>query len=52
LAWTELPPKSKGNVSVIPFVAGSASRDSEATPATNNSDLQVGFDAKIGITPR
>jgi hypothetical protein len=51
VAWTELPPKSKGNVSVIPFVAGSASRDSEATPATNNSDLQVGFDAKIGITP-
>lgn len=51
LAWSDLPPKSKGNISIIPFVAGAASRDNEVTPASTNNDLQVGFDAKIGITP-
>ena len=51
LVWSELPPKSKGNVSIIPYVAGSASRDSEVLPASNHTDMQAGFDAKIGITP-
>lgn len=51
LTWSELPPKSNGNVSIIPYVAGAASRDSEGTPTTRSTDFQAGFDAKIGITP-
>ncbi|MCW5910744.1 MAG: carbohydrate binding family 9 domain-containing protein [Cyclobacteriaceae bacterium] len=51
LVWSELPPKSKGNVSVIPYVAGGAYRDNETLPASRDTDLQVGFDAKIAVTP-
>lgn len=51
LIWEELPPRSKGNVSLIPFVAGSSSRDNEKDPALTNQDLQTGLDAKIGVTP-
>jgi hypothetical protein len=51
LAWQELPPVNKSNISLIPYVAGSASRDNETTPTAKDTDLQAGFDAKIGITP-
>jgi len=51
LVWDELPPLSKGNISLIPYVAGSTSRDTETTPTTTDQDLQAGFDAKIGVTP-
>jgi len=51
LTWEDPPPKATTNISFIPYVAGSASADREADPATSTSDLQAGFDAKIGITP-
>ncbi|MBX2899924.1 MAG: carbohydrate binding family 9 domain-containing protein [Cyclobacteriaceae bacterium] len=51
LVWSELPPKSKVNISLIPYLAGSASRDSETTPVEKSNELQAGFDAKIGVTP-
>ncbi len=51
MVWDERPPLGKGNISLIPYVAGSTSRDNETTPATSDNDLQAGFDAKIGVTP-
>jgi hypothetical protein len=51
LIWEELPPLSKGNVSIIPYVAGSNARDNEVSPSSADTDLQAGFDAKIGVTP-
>lgn len=51
LMWTDLPPINKSNISLIPYVAGSASRDKETKPISKATDLQTGFDAKIGITP-
>jgi Domain of unknown function (DUF5916)/Carbohydrate family 9 binding domain-like len=50
LFWEDKPPHHTTNISLIPFVAGGASQDKAADP-TNTSDLQVGLDAKIGITP-
>lgn len=51
LTWTEQAPHHKSNISLIPYVAGSASRDDETDPVTKDTDLQAGFDAKIGVTP-
>lgn len=51
LVWEDPIPPAKTNISFIPYVAGSASRNSEVEPADTDSDLQVGFDAKIGVTP-
>ncbi|MBY0432658.1 MAG: carbohydrate binding family 9 domain-containing protein [Cyclobacteriaceae bacterium] len=51
LLWEEPPPKQSINVSLIPYVAGGLSTDSETKPVTRTSDLQAGFDAKIGVTP-
>src|SRR5690606_17012556 len=51
LIWDDPVPPAGANISVIPYAAGSASRDNEADPAKNSSDLQAGFDAKVGITP-
>jgi hypothetical protein len=51
LKWEDKPPHQTTNISLIPYVAGGMATDSEATPAETTSDLRVGFDAKIGITP-
>ncbi|HEX8060081.1 MAG TPA: DUF5916 domain-containing protein, partial [Cyclobacteriaceae bacterium] len=51
LVWEEQPPRHKTNISVIPFVAGGASRDKTTDPVTRSNDLQMGMDAKIGVTP-
>ena len=51
LVWEDPVPDAKPNISFIPFIAGSTSSDRSTTPTTNASDLQVGFDAKIAITP-
>lgn len=51
LIWDDPPPPAHTNISFIPYVAGSTSRDSEAVPAKSDSELQAGFDAKVGITP-
>jgi len=50
LIWDELPQKST-NISIIPYLAGGLSRDSQTDPVTKKNDLQAGFDAKVGITP-
>ena len=51
MIWEDAAPKPSMNISLIPYVAGGLSRDSEANPPENSSDLQIGGDAKIGITP-
>lgn len=51
LAWVDPPPEHSMNISLIPYVAGGRSVDSEATPVEKTSDLQAGFDAKVGVTP-
>lgn len=51
LVWEDPIPEAKTNISFIPFVAGSTATDNQAEPKTTNSDLQVGFDAKVAITP-
>lgn len=51
LVWADPVPKAKTNISFIPFIAGSTSSDRTTSPTTNASDLQVGFDAKVAVTP-
>ncbi|MEI9922125.1 MAG: DUF5916 domain-containing protein [Bacteroidota bacterium] len=51
LVWEDKPPHHTTNISVIPFVAGGASQDRTTDPVTKNSELQVGMDAKIAVTP-
>lgn len=50
LEWDEVPPRVKGNISVIPYVLGSTVKDfEEKTP--NELEARAGFDAKIAISP-
>ena len=51
LIWDDPIPPARANLSFIPYLAGSTSRDSEVSPEKQTSDLQAGFDAKVGITP-
>ncbi len=51
LKWDQPPPHQSLNVSLIPYVAGATAADHTTTPETKDSELQAGFDAKIGITP-
>ena len=51
LIWDDPIPPARPNISFIPYIAGSTSKDSESSPQQTSSDLQAGFDAKVGITP-
>jgi hypothetical protein len=51
LTWDEPPPHHSSNISLIPYVAGGLSADREADPPTSDNSLQVGFDAKVAVTP-
>jgi hypothetical protein len=51
LVWLDKPPHHTTNISLIPFLAGGASEDKATDPVTRKNDLQVGMDAKIGVTP-
>ena len=49
LVWDELPPKTKSNIALIPYILTSTFKDIQAdAPAENNVD--VGVDAKIALT--
>jgi Domain of unknown function (DUF5916)/Carbohydrate family 9 binding domain-like len=49
LVWDETPPAPRMNVSVIPYLLGSSSKNHERqTPVDNN--LEAGMDAKIALT--
>ncbi len=49
MEWQTPVPHAGTNVSLIPYVIGSSSRDSEKE--TSENTLNGGFDAKIGVTP-
>src|SRR5436190_22285762 len=50
LLWQNPPPHHSHNISVIPYMSASSSRDIEnEEPAKNISN--IGFDAKVGLTP-
>lgn len=51
LVWEDPVPQAKTNISLIPYVAGSASADAQSEPTTRDTDLQTGFDAKVAVTP-
>jgi Domain of unknown function (DUF5916) len=51
LIWDDPVPPAHTNISFIPYVAGSTSKDAEANPEVKSSELQAGFDAKVGVTP-
>jgi hypothetical protein len=50
LIWDDPIPPARTNISLIPFVAGRLSDDKDAAPQ-RSSELTVGFDAKVGVTP-
>jgi hypothetical protein len=49
LIWEEMPPKPHSNISFIPYLSGSTSKDFENEDSDNQ--FNGGFDAKVGITP-
>jgi hypothetical protein len=50
LTWSESPPDAGVNISLIPYVTGSASKDNEAgEPSDASADF--GFDAKVAVSP-
>ncbi len=51
LVWDEPVPPARANISIIPYVAGIVSRDAMTAEKKTLSELQAGFDAKVGITP-
>ena len=51
LIWDDPLPSAGPNISFIPFAAGSFSNDAEVDPKKRSSEFQMGFDAKVGITP-
>ncbi len=51
LIWDDPLPPARTNISVIPYVAGGLSQNREVRPVENNSDIQAGFDAKVGLSP-
>ncbi len=51
LVWEDPIPKAKTNISIIPFLAGGGFQDREVDPVSSSTELQTGFDAKIGVTP-
>ena len=51
LVWEDPIPKAKSNISVIPYISGGGFEDREVDPVESSTELQTGFDAKIGISP-
>ncbi len=51
LKWEDPSPSGHTNISVIPYLAGGSSIDSQKNPTEKNQQLNAGFDAKIGVTP-
>ena len=49
IIWEHIPKKAKSNISVIPYVLASTSKDYESE-AERENDFQAGVDAKVAIT--
>jgi len=50
LVWEEPPPHQGANVSVIPYLLAASNTDYQNNTPTK-TDLNVGFDAKVAVTP-
>ncbi|MBX9732973.1 MAG: carbohydrate binding family 9 domain-containing protein [Chitinophagaceae bacterium] len=50
LNWDAPPPVPGSNISIIPYLSGASNKDFINNTPTN-SETQVGFDAKVAITP-
>lgn len=50
MVWDEAPPAQGTNVSLIPYVTASTSKDVEDGSSTEN-EFDAGFDAKVSLTP-
>ncbi len=50
LVWEEPPPNHKGNISLIPYASGSSNHEVE-NKESPEAHFNVGFDAKVGLTP-
>ena len=51
LIWDDPIPPAKTNISFIPYVTANTSSNREVEPTEQMSDFQVGFDAKVAVTP-
>ncbi|SDD82090.1 hypothetical protein SAMN05421636_10212 [Pricia antarctica] len=51
LVWEDPIPEAKTNISLIPYVSGGWFEDREVSPIESSTQLQTGFDAKVGINP-
>lgn len=51
LVWDDPIPPARTNISLIPYIAGITSHDALLSPEKTSSELQGGFDAKLGVTP-
>jgi len=51
LVWDDPIPPPHPNISFIPYLAGNFSKDSETTPEETSTNVQAGFDLKVGVTP-
>lgn len=53
LIWDDPVPPARTNISFIPFIAGRLTEDKHPIPPDKEkvSDVQVGFDAKVSVTP-
>ncbi len=49
LNWDKPPPKTKGNISIIPFVSAGFDQDNEES-GTINSNFSAGVDAKVALS--
>lgn len=50
LVWEDSPPAPGKNISFLPYITGSLSKDKEANTPVNGS-FNTGFDAKVAVTP-
>ena len=50
LLWSEPPPEAGVNISLIPYVTASTSKDNENEKPSDHS-ADVGFDAKVAVSP-
>ena len=50
IIWDNSPPKPGANISIIPYILGSLDKDFQ-NKKDLNTDRNIGFDAKIAVTP-
>ncbi|HEY0744051.1 MAG TPA: DUF5916 domain-containing protein [Chryseosolibacter sp.] len=51
VVWDSPLPSPKSNISFIPYVSGSSFQDNEGETREYDHTANIGFDAKVGLTP-